>query len=740
VASHTINGQAWPSGTLVSVYSANALPVSGDGTPVGVAITSATVSGSSVTFSGLSENVRYLAYAAGVGKRFLIPQQNPMDARSLRARVDELEGDTLPAVQDGIATLDTSDVTMDDAVALNVAGTKKRRVPIADKMVYDLREFYAGTAQPSDVLGHIHDMLARTSLNGGWGEIPEGFWEVSGPIIPPPNSKLRGIGTHGSTTEHNGALTSSRGPEWFRLPNIAALGASESWIALKSGSNAPILKNDLTNAVGKQGPPRGSTEPWIQNFLAQGLVLDHNGGNQVWTDGAVQLEDAGTMSFRDVRLVNPRGRGFNLLNCYDCNGLDVVVAGVTYTQQANGVGDLASSTTISNATGTWAKGDKIEGTGIPANAYLTNVVGATLTLSAAATVTATGATLTKTVYFSDYHLAMTDSTVDCQWDRISMHAAKSIVLLDSAYANRVSGFAGYAMDGYNLEMKDSYGASSHYIGGCIKNYVNLRCEQATKHNVRIGTRCVENNLDLVAYSAGQYGRAADSDGGWYNIFNDGQLNTIKGAGGAGFSHPVTMAGLYADGPSADGNEVSFVGKTGPPSGTSKYFVHPSAKYKSRIVGMPEPIVWGASELGAHEGTPVIAGVASNAVHAFLLDPAASESVGKWFIPPPGTSRYNVELTWINPTAGAGDVAYAVQASNYADADTVGAAEFSTSLLTFTAPAINVVKKTAIAQVTAATPGQATFIRVRRVATDVGDTLAADIGLVAVEITPLNRIP
>jgi hypothetical protein len=99
VASHTISNQPWPSGTVVSVYSANALPVSGDGTPVGVAITSATVSGSSVTFSGLSENVRYLAYAAGVGKRFLIPQQDPMDARSLRARVDELEGDTLPAVE-----------------------------------------------------------------------------------------------------------------------------------------------------------------------------------------------------------------------------------------------------------------------------------------------------------------------------------------------------------------------------------------------------------------------------------------------------------------------------------------------------------------------------------------------------------------------------------------------------------------------------------------------------------------
>jgi hypothetical protein len=116
VASHTIGGQTWPSGTLVSVYSANALPASGDGTPVGVAVTSATVTGASVTFDGLSENVRYLAYAAGVGKRFLVPQVDPMDARSLRARVDELEGDTFPSVTGrvgGLVELNIRDHTTD---------------------------------------------------------------------------------------------------------------------------------------------------------------------------------------------------------------------------------------------------------------------------------------------------------------------------------------------------------------------------------------------------------------------------------------------------------------------------------------------------------------------------------------------------------------------------------------------------------------------------------------------------
>jgi hypothetical protein len=667
------------------------------------------------------------------------------DGSAIDARMDALEAtdvatDTrLDAIEPSIPDVDT-DPEFADAVAINVPTTKKRRVPVADKVTYDLREFYAGTSQPSDLLGPIHDGLNRSALTGGELLVPEGYWEISGPIIPPEGSKLVGVGTFGSVTERNGVLTAGRGTNWVRLHDIPALGGGESWVALKSGKNCPILMNDVTGAYSKKGPPRGSTEPWIQSFLCKDIVLDHNGGNQVWTDGAVQLQDAGCMNFHGVRLVNPRGRGFNLLNCYDCNGFDVVAGGITYDQPTNGVGDLASNTTVSNATGTWLKGDKIVGTGIPSNTYLTNVVGATLTLSQPATATATGVTLSKISYITNYHLVMADSTVDCQWDRINMHGANSVVLLDSAYGNRVSGFAGYAMGGYNLEMKDTYGASPNYIGGCIKNRIDLRCEQATKHNVRIGTRCVENKLDLIAYSAGQYGRAIDGDGGWFNVYNEGQFNTINGAGGVGFSHPCTMAGLYAEGPSADGNEVCFPGKTGPPSLTNKYFVHPSAKYKSRIVGMPEPIVWGASELGAHEGTPVIAGAASNAVYCMLFDPATNESAGKWFIPPPGTSRYQVELTWINPTAGAGNVSYVIQASNYVDGDTVGAAEYSTAVLNFVAPAINVVKKTPASQVTAAAPGQATFIRIRRVAADAGDTLAADIGLLAVEITPLNLIP
>jgi hypothetical protein len=67
VASHTISGQAWPNGTLVGVFPAAAVPANSD-VPSGQAIVWATVAGGSVTFSGLSEKVRYYAYAGGVGR------------------------------------------------------------------------------------------------------------------------------------------------------------------------------------------------------------------------------------------------------------------------------------------------------------------------------------------------------------------------------------------------------------------------------------------------------------------------------------------------------------------------------------------------------------------------------------------------------------------------------------------------------------------------------------------------
>jgi hypothetical protein len=92
VASHTISGQRWADGTTVSVYPAAAWPDPSQA-PSGSAVTTAAVAGGAVTFTGLAENVRYVAYAGGLGVRFVVPEVSPTDSRALRTRVDELAGD-----------------------------------------------------------------------------------------------------------------------------------------------------------------------------------------------------------------------------------------------------------------------------------------------------------------------------------------------------------------------------------------------------------------------------------------------------------------------------------------------------------------------------------------------------------------------------------------------------------------------------------------------------------------------
>lgn len=71
MASHTIAGQQWPEGTVVTVHPAAAWPGPPQA-PSGVPIDTGTVSGGSVTFEGLDTNVPYVAYGDPRGVRFLV--------------------------------------------------------------------------------------------------------------------------------------------------------------------------------------------------------------------------------------------------------------------------------------------------------------------------------------------------------------------------------------------------------------------------------------------------------------------------------------------------------------------------------------------------------------------------------------------------------------------------------------------------------------------------------------------
>jgi hypothetical protein len=94
VASHTVAGQLWPEGTTVSVYPAAAWTDAAR-SPSGPSVASGTVAGGSVTFTGLAENLRYVAYGASKGVSFLVRAVLETglsgDRVSDRQRIRELE-------------------------------------------------------------------------------------------------------------------------------------------------------------------------------------------------------------------------------------------------------------------------------------------------------------------------------------------------------------------------------------------------------------------------------------------------------------------------------------------------------------------------------------------------------------------------------------------------------------------------------------------------------------------------
>jgi hypothetical protein len=418
-----------------------------------------------------------------------------------------------------------------------------------------LSSFYPGSSQPADMLGYIQDGLAWSALNGGWLliEDSEEPWEVSGTIVPPPNSRMVGTAGQARFSERNGATHGTGHGQFPVLPN--AIG--DAWIRLASGANCPILANDHDNSEGLRGPARGNGA-YVQWFTAMGVVFDHNGLNQTGSLTAIHVRDAWGMNFPYCRLVSPRGRGIVIANSNDCNAEKFSIAGIAE-NVANGTGDMDGTTTVLNASASWAIGDLIVAGGT--STYVTNVVSTTLTLAAAAGLSATAGTLYKPTYITTDGLVLEDSTTDSDWIGISVHAfSQAGVMIDSAYGCRVSGLSGYAIGGYNLWLRDTLTGSANYIG-CLGNKLDLRLDQATKHNARLDSGAKSNSIEVVAFAPGMFNTPVDADGGWANVFCDGTNNVLKGTGFKG-SLVATLpspTSVVAYGSNAVNNEGQMTG-------------------------------------------------------------------------------------------------------------------------------------------------------------------------------------
>jgi hypothetical protein len=90
MASFVIQSAPWLPGSLVDVYPAQAWKPGY--TPTGLPLTSATVApNGTITFAGLTETARYVAFAAGRGVQFYVSEVELREALADRERIRELE-------------------------------------------------------------------------------------------------------------------------------------------------------------------------------------------------------------------------------------------------------------------------------------------------------------------------------------------------------------------------------------------------------------------------------------------------------------------------------------------------------------------------------------------------------------------------------------------------------------------------------------------------------------------------
>ena len=633
-----------------------------------------------------------------------------------------------------------SNNAVDELTLTPPVGYKTRRIPIADKVVHDLREFYSGNSQPDDVLGHIQDGLARSATDGGWLLIPDSVepWVVSAGICPPPNSRMMGPGPVRFNTRLSDSGHSSLSYTLPSLPN--SLG--EAWIKLANGTNGPILYNDYTNAQGLRGPVESGTKYW-QWFQAYGIVFDHNGHNQTGNLRAIDIRQAWGMSFAYCRLISPRGQGFVFDTCNECHGNQVSAVG-EFEGQSNGTGDLTmGSNQILNANGTWAVGDWIVGTGIPSNTFVSVVSGTTLTLANQGNATAQNATITGTVALSKWVPMATSlltliNTTDSEWQGIDMHAASyGTVRLDSAYGCRVSGLAGYAIGGCNVVLEDNLAT------GCYENKIDMRLDQATNHNCRIGTGCTNNNIDITAWMAGIWNKPADADGGWSTIFCDGNSNNLRGTGMRRAPSVSNMTSLVRYGANAQDNKGYVGGGSDIATGNPLYIWNGSdgvSKTRSNLSPTPNRLLLPGYSFAAADGTTPAVTTFNGTLHQVLgMNNGVDSSAVCYFTVPDGCRLMLVRPIFVNlDSTKSGNIRLQVGVSDVlTDSDLLGADETILGPISLAIGADSNTHSTSFTGTQVAVrANEVLCVRIKRLGSNGLDTLTSSVGLLGVRIEPL----
>lgn len=141
----------------------------------------------------------------------------------------------------------------------------------------------------------------------------------------------------------------------------------------------------------------------------------------------------------------------------------------------------------------------------------------------------------------------------------------------------------------------------------------------------------------------------------------------------------------------------------------------------------------ATQFTVDTATPAITMVSAgiNGWPAYAFDAATLEAISVTFLPPTAWATYKASLYWTNMAGGAGNVVWRIDASTRSNAQDLSSGAITGTQLAVSAPVSPVLKISEIQTGIAVNRANINKVRVVRVATDGGDTLANDAGVIGV---------
>lgn len=148
------------------------------------------------------------------------------------------------------------------------------------------------------------------------------------------------------------------------------------------------------------------------------------------------------------------------------------------------------------------------------------------------------------------------------------------------------------------------------------------------------------------------------------------------------------------------------------------------------VELADPIIFGPSDVYSVVGSPSISSI--NRWPVWLLDSATSEAVGVTFRPPRSWAALSIEAIYTNAGAGSGDVVLRGDTMSRPSGSTVVAPNPSGEIVSV-APSTNVIRTVTLVASVPIIDDETVLINVIRLGGSANDTLADDIGLLAIVV-------